>query len=76
MFDFDKLFEKEYGIIIKEESLIEATRLFNHYGVKNYRFVEINAGCENGSWFVGFSTNKWNFAKIIRQLNIQAVTHK
>lgn len=71
---FDKLFDKEYGIIIKEDSLIEATRLFNAYGIKGYRFVEINAGCDGG-WFVGFTTNKLNFLRVVRHLNINAVTH-
>lgn len=72
---FNKMFEKEYGIIIKEDSLIEATRLFNTYGIKHYRFVEINAGCEGG-WFVGFTTTKLNFLRVIGRLNIKAVTHK
>lgn len=71
---FNKLFEKEYGIIVKEENLIKATRLFNALSIKDYRFVEISAGCK-GAWFIGFTTNKMKFLTVVSRLNIEAITH-
>ena len=70
---FDKLLERDYGVIIKEENLVNAIRAFNALSIHRYRFVEINNGCDGG-WFVEFTANKMKFYKFLCKVKTVMVT--